>query len=109
MADYPTIRAPLRDSWTSLSPDGVRRTTMDAGPRKQRRESSADPHQESWTHKLLDADAETLANFYEDNKALRFDLDHWVHGDCEAQFDGPPATRTSGLWTFVVVKALVYL
>lgn len=109
MAEYPDIRAPLRDSWRSNGPDGVRRTAMDAGPIKARVESTAVPFDESWTHKLDDTDAESLAQFYDANKALRFDLDHWVWGECEAEFQGPIVWRKSGRWTLAEVRALVYV
>lgn len=109
MASYPDIRAPLRDSWRSISPDGVRRTAMDVGPEKTRLESTADPYIESWTHKLTSTHADALKNFYDANKAVRFDLPHWIHGACEAQFSGPIEWSRQGRWHVANVKAKVYL
>lgn len=108
MASFPSIRAPLRDPWRASEPDGVRRTAMDAGPPKKRVESVAVGGEESFQFKLDDADAAALKAFYADNKALRFDLDHWVWGACEAEFAGPIAWSKRGRWHIADVRLEIF-
>lgn len=108
MATFPAIRAPLREPWRGASKDGVRRTAMDAGPPKSRIESTAVGAPESFEFRLDDADAATLEAFYEANKAVRFDLTHWVWGACEAMFDGPIEWGERGPWTIAIVRMLVF-
>lgn len=114
MATFPIIRAPLREAWRGASKGGVRRTSMDAGPTKQRVESTAVGGIEPFLFKLNDADAATLATFYEENKAIRFDLDHWVWGDCEALFvhsntqEGAIRWSRRGQWTFAELQLEIF-
>jgi len=89
MEAFPAIRAPLKESWRGAEPDGVKRTPMDEGPEKTRLTSTAVGGREAFQFRLPKADAITLRGFYAANKALRFTLDHWVWGACEANFAGP--------------------
>lgn len=109
MPSWPSIRAPLRDSWRVSDLDGVRRSPMDSGPSKRRIDSSAVSRTEAFRFKLGDADQATLAAFYAANKAERFDLTHWVWGACEAAFDGPIVWSASGRWWFADVTLEIWL
>jgi len=108
MTAFPLIRAPLRDAWVGGSKDGVRRTSMDAGPSKSRVDSKAVGVVESFQFKLNDTDAGALETHYESDKALRFDLDHWVWGDCEARYAGPIKWGHRGRWKTADVQLEIF-
>lgn len=108
MAAFPSIRTPTRAGWRGASPDGVRRTQMDAGPPKRRRESTAVGAIERFSFKLSDADAATLEAFYAANKAGRHTWTHPVWGAVEVAFNRAPDWSEQGPWRIADVELEVF-
>jgi hypothetical protein len=105
---FPSIRAPSADGWDGATPDGVKRTAMDAGPAKQRRDSSAEGAVENFTYKVVAADRDTLDTFYQDHGAERFTYTHGVWGNVEACFAGPIRWVKKGIWFTARVQLTIY-
>lgn len=110
MASFPSIRAPLRNSWAVTSPARVRRTPVDSGPSKRRGDSTASGQIEVMRFKLSETDRDTLVAFEAEHGAERFDLDHWVWGDgCEAAFEAEIKWSSTGQWWIADVVLEVWL
>jgi hypothetical protein len=105
---WPSVRGPQREGWLGLSKDGVRRTQMDAGPKKKRVESTAIGAVESLPFKWTAADAALVEAHYEANKALRFSFPHPVWGTVEAEYDAPIKWSEKGPWRLATVQLEIF-
>lgn len=98
MLSWPeTLRAPLRDAWTSTPSDGVRRTPMDQG-RKARGDASAAPGLDSFEGKWKQTEFEAFWDFWTAAKTEEFELDHWIYGPCAAAFARAPQIGRRGIY-----------
>lgn len=105
MANWPPdLRGPLAEGWSRTEPDGVRRTRMDAGPDKMRRDSTAVRAKETLPFKWTLAELEEAQAFYAENKALSFTYPHPLWGEVTAWFDGPFSVSVRRPWYMVSVR-----
>lgn len=80
MATWPaTLPAPAINTFQESPADNLLRTSMDKGPAKQRRRTTANTRPISFTLKLTPAQVQTLDDFFEDtlySGADEFDYTH---------------------------------
>lgn len=109
MVAWPSIRGPQRDGWRGSESDGVRRTAMDAGPAKVRRDSTAEPAGEVFNFKWDDTDAATFRTFYAANKTALIDVTHWKWNVAvKVRFLGAPEWSERGRYNWCTVRLEVF-
>jgi len=88
MAAWPTtLPAPAINSLKESPPNNVLRTSVDKGPAKTRKRTTANTRPISFMLNLLPADVTTLDDFYNANCAIPFDYIHPRTGAaCSAKF-----------------------
>jgi hypothetical protein len=94
MATWPTLPAPIINSYSETLPDNVIRTSMDKGPAKVRRRTTANTAAMQYAMVLTAAQVATLSTFYTTTTlsgAQEFDYTHPRTGaTVTARFTAPP-------------------
>lgn len=95
MATWPTLPAPLINTFRETPPDNTIRSQTDKGPAKVRRRTTAGPRPVQFTLHLTTAQVATLEAFYNTTTAsgaLEFDYTHpRTAATVVARFTSPPA------------------
>jgi len=95
MATWPTLPAPIINTFNETLPDNVIRTSMDKGPAKVRRRTTANVRPIQFSMVLTEAQVATLDTFYNTTTlsgAQEFDYTHPRTGaTVSARFTQPPA------------------
>lgn len=109
MATWPTSLKITRDNYSESAPRTAIRSSMDVGPDKMRKRSSAQVRQVSFRLFLTDALLDTLDDFFVANEALAFDFtDPRTDAAKRARFVEPPQYSLKDTMWDVSVK-LEYL
>jgi len=95
MANWPSLPAPLINTFKETVPDNILRTNMDRGVDKVRRRTTANARPIQFAMTLTEAQVSTLETFYVTtlgSGALEFTYVHPRTGDSvSARFAAPPA------------------
>jgi hypothetical protein len=95
-----TLPAPLLDSFSESPPDNILRTSMDKGPDKVRRRTTADVRPVAFSLMLTKAELQTLDDFYvvtTFSGSVEFDFEHpRTLATVSARFVEPPAYSERG-------------
>lgn len=104
MATWPSNLPVTLDNYSETPPDRIIRSSMEVGPQKMRRRSSAQVRKVSLSLMLTDAQLVTLNTFYDTNDALAFDfIDLRTNTAVRARFAGVPKyNKDDYLWSVSV-------
>lgn len=103
MSTWPATlpQRPLVDGWSEAFADTGIRTSMDVGPAKTRRRTSAGEKKYEVSFYMTSAQVDILETFYSTNLAsgtIEFTWNHPRTGNSESwRFTGPPETISKGI------------